>query len=187
MRPPKVTAAEIIDAGNTLLLSEKAVTGSSLRTLIGSGNTNRLMRIWEERDTGNDLKHRGTMAVVGNELRSKSTFHAMGHDRTLEAEVSSLREQLVILRNELSASTEKSVQLANQVLQTNIVVDAVTDDLNRYRVRCGELESKERQQQERIVELHARIDEQRGELNRGSQSRIALQKALDALLSTQKP
>ena len=183
MRPPKVTAAEIIDAGNTLLQSEKAVNGSSLRTLIGSGNANRLMRIWEGRYAGNDLKHSDAMPAV----RSKSTLHAMDHDRKLEAEVSSLREQLVILRNELSASTEKSVQLSNQVLQTNIVVDAVTDDLNRYRVRCAELESKERQQQERIVELHARIDEQRGELNRGSQSRIALQKALDALLSTQKP
>ncbi|MNJ66297.1 hypothetical protein D3C77_623620 [compost metagenome] len=78
--------------------------------------------------------------------------------------------------------------MAGQLQQAKLVADAVTDQLTSFKLRCAQLEGKERQQQERIVELHQRIDEQRAELNRGSQARLALQNALETLtLVTKQP
>lgn len=47
MRPAKVSEEDIIQAGLVLVAIGKPVTGSGLRTRLGTGNPKRLIRVWE--------------------------------------------------------------------------------------------------------------------------------------------
>lgn len=185
MRPVEVTTTQIIVAGIQLEKSGKAVNGTSLRKHIGAGNPARLKRVWDE-----SAASRGD---AQNEPTASGCLHGDGATRPIESaldssslisEVSALREQVQALQGHLEAAQKEAAKLAKQVQQANIVADAVTDDRTKFQLRCAELEGKDKSNQVRIAELNARIDEQRGELHRGSQARISLQKALDALLTT---
>lgn len=185
MRPVEVTTTQIIVAGIQLEKSGKAVNGTSLRKLIGAGNPARLKRVWDssaamQREAQNEsLANGGAL----EESIAKPLEIVQGSS-SLISEASALREQVHALQSQLEAAKEEVVNLSKQLLQSNLVINAVTDDRNKFQLRCAELEGKDKSHQERIAELNARIDEQRAELHRGSQARISLQKALDALLPT---
>ena len=185
MRPAEVTTTQIIVAGIQLEKSGKAVNGTSLRKHIGAGNPARLKRVWDDSGATRGSAQNESSAIREGENATNTPESAQGSSST-PTEVAALREQVQALQSQLEASLKEGANLSIQVQQTKLVVDAVTDDRNKYKERCAELEGKANQQQQRIAELHARIDEQRSELNRGSQSRIALQKALDALLEPTK-
>lgn len=183
MRPAEVTSAQIIVAGIQLEKQGKAVNGFSLRKHIGAGNPARLKRVWDESAATRGDAQAEPDAIAHSVVEAAANPAASSHaSAAMAAEVVTLRELAQSLQGQLEASQNESTRLANQVQQATLVADAVTDQLNRQKLRCAELEGKDKQQQVRIAELNARIDEQRGELHRGSQGRIALQKALDALL-----
>jgi uncharacterized coiled-coil protein SlyX len=188
MRPVEVTTTQIIVAGIQLEKSGKAVNGTSLRKHIGAGNPARLKRVWDESAaTREDAQNEpSTLGCVQGESAVNPSVNSQDSSSP-PSEVAALRDQVKALQSQLEAAQKDSASLAKQVQQANLVVDAVTDDRNRFQLRCAELEGKDKSHQERIAELNARIDEQRGELHRGSQARITLQKALDALLPTAKP
>lgn len=188
MRPVEVTTTQIIVAGIQLEKSGKAVNGTSLRKHIGAGNPARLKRVWDECAATRGVAQNEPSAIdcvqgesaVGPSDSSQDTS-------SLTSEVAALREQVKALQSQLEAAKKEAADLSRQAQQSNLVVDAVTDDRNRFQLRCAELEGMDKSHQVRIAELNARIDEQRGELHRGSQARITLQKALDALLLSAKP
>lgn len=186
MRPATVLTPEIISAGIQLQQQGKAVNGFSLRNLIGAGNPKRLMKIWEE-----SCSTQETVAaqVDGNVFpiaphRSTSQRYTPA-ESAVEAE--SLREQVEALQAELARYQQENQTLTALLQQSNLVADAVNDALTTSKMRCAQLEAKETQQEQRIAELHARVDEQRGELNRGSQARQALQRSIDALVANKQP
>lgn len=183
MRPAEVTTTQIIVAGIQLEKNGKAVNGSSLRKLIGAGNPARLMRVWEETSftRGSNQAESGAVEVAGGGANASPPMISPG-SQSVHREVEVLRNHVQALQAQLEAAQSESANLSHQVQQVNVVVDAVTDDRNKYKLRCAELEGKDKSHQTRIAELNARIDEQRGELHRGSQARISLQLALDALL-----
>lgn len=180
MRPALVSTAQIIVAGIQLKESGKAVNGFSLRKQIGSGNPARLLRIWEESAATN-------AGVQNDNTEDLSIKNELSDNRALSSELSSLREQLELLKRELESVKNDSTKLSSDLQQANLVLSVMTDDRNRVSMRCSELEGKDATNQKRIAELIARIDEQRGELHRGSQARITLQRALDALLPAANP
>jgi peptidoglycan hydrolase CwlO-like protein len=169
-------------------MNGKAVNGTSLRKHIGAGNPARLMRVWNESaatrgDTQGDPSAIGCAQGKAPACPSETPQDSS----SLISEVTALREQVQALQDQLEAAKKEAANLAKQVQQANIVADAVTDDRTKFQLRCAELEGKDKSNQVRIAELNARIDEQRGELHRGSQARISLQRALDALLPTTHP
>lgn len=183
MRPAEVTTTQIIVAGIQLEKNGKAVNGSSLRKLIGAGNPARLMRVWEETSTtrGSDQDEQEAIEVAEGNVSASPPINSPG-SQSVHSEVKALRNHVQALQTQLEAALKETANLSHQVQQVNLVVDAVTDDRNKYKLRCAELEGKDKSHQTRIAELNARIDEQRGELHRGSQARISLQLAIDALL-----
>lgn len=188
MRPAEVTTTQIIVAGIQLEKSGKAVNGFSLRKHIGAGNPARLKRVWDESAASRGVAQNVPTEMGSGEGGVPTSPPDSAHDSSsMAAEVTALRNQLKDLQTQLEAALNESAILSGQVQQANLVVDVVTDDRNKYKLRCAELEGRETSHQVRIAELNARIDEQRGELHRGSQARIALQKALDALLPDAKP
>lgn len=188
MRPVEVTTTQIIVAGIQLEKSGKAVNGTSLRKQIGAGNPARLKRVWDESAAtrGDEQNEPSAIGCVQGDS-AVSPSESSQDTSSLTSEAAALREQVQALQSQLEAATKEAANLSKQVQQANLVVDAVTDDRNRFQLRCAQLEGMDKSHQVRIAELNARIDEQRGELHRGSQSRISLQKALDALLSTTNP
>lgn len=186
MRPATVLTPEIISAGIQLQQQGKAVNGFSLRNLIGAGNPKRLMKIWEESCSAQE-----TVAAQINGNVIPIAPHRSTPQRSKQAELSieavSLREQVQALQAELARYQQENQALVAQLQQSNLVADAVSDALTKSKMRCAQLEAKETQQEQRIAELHARVDEQRGELNRGSQARQALQKSFDALVASKLP
>lgn len=187
MRPATVLIPEIIRAGIQLQQQGKAVNGFSLRTAIGAGNPKRLMRIWEESCSAQEevaaQANGNVIPITPNAAHHRSVgqrLHSSAEPAEL-TELTELRGQLHALRAELARSQQDNQSLAAQLQQSNVVANAVTDELTMSKLRCAQLEAKEVQQEQRIAELHARIDEQRGELNRASQARLALQKSIDAL------
>lgn len=187
MRPAEVTTTQILVAGIQLEKSGKAVNGHSLRKFIGAGNPDRLKRVWEENSTSfKGAKNAPTVTgcLEGGVISKPSDSSHDANSKTSEVFV--LRDQVLALQSQLEAAQKESASLYTQVIQANLVVDAVTDDRSRFQLRCAELEGRDKSHQQRIAELNARIDEQRGELHRGSQARISLQKALDALLQDNK-
>jgi chromosome segregation ATPase len=183
MRPAEVTTTQIIIAGIQLEKCGKAVNGFSLRKQIGAGNPTRLKRVWDESAATRGEAQNESPAIASGEGEGiTSAPEGSQVSNSTDAEVAALRDQVQALQSQLEAAKKESANLSHQVQQVNLVVDAVTDDRNKFQLRCAELEGKDKSHRERIVELNARIDEQRGELHRGSQARITLQKALDALL-----
>lgn len=170
MRPASVSSSEIIRAGFTLQQQGKAINGYSLRQQVGGGNPKRLLKIWHE-----------SGAIVGQP--EAMHVHVSNHPSAPTPEPPAPPLDEVTKASTLhAAELEREVQeLKAKLDQSSLVNNAVLDELNRTKLRCAQLEAKEKQQEQRIAELHARIDEQRGELNRGSQARISLQRALDAL------
>lgn len=186
MRPATVLTPEIISAGIRLQQQGKAVNGFSLRNVIGAGNPKRLMKIWEESCSAHE-----TVAAQVNGNVFPIAPHRSVAQRSMppetSAETADLRDQLEAMQAELDRYRVDNQALVAQLQQSNLVADAVNDALTQSKMRCAQLEAKETQQEQRIAELHARIDEQRGELNRGSQARQALQKSLDALVASKLP
>lgn len=184
MRPATVLTPEIISAGIQLKQQGKAVNGFSLRTVIGAGNPKRLMRIWEESCSAQEevaAQANGNVIPIAPHAAHHRSVGQRSHTAAELAELTELRGQLHALRAELARSQQDNQSLAAQLQQSNVVANAVTDELTMSKLRCAQLEAKEVQQEQRIAELHARVDEQRGELNRASQARLALQKSIDAL------
>lgn len=180
MRPVEVTTHQIIVAGIQLEKSGRAVNGTSLRKHIGAGNPARLKRVWDQSAATRGDARKVPSAIDYTQGEGTASHPESAQDSSsLASEVAALREQLQTLQSQLEAANKR-------VQQANLVVDAVTDDRNKFQLRCAELEGKDKSHQVRIAELNARIDEQRGELHRGSQARISLQKALDALLPATK-
>ncbi|MDD2610241.1 MAG: DNA-binding protein, partial [Giesbergeria sp.] len=48
MRPAAFSDEEIINAGQALLSTGRAITGFALRQKLGGGNPNRLKQVWDE-------------------------------------------------------------------------------------------------------------------------------------------
>lgn len=186
MRPPEVTIEQIIQAGSHLEENGKRVTGSSLRTRIGSGNPARLLKVWNETPLSTRF---GTVTTQERSRVSKGSPsegpEGLQNNNSTSSAVP-LGEQLVEALKLLAASQHSEEALTAKLHHCQVVTDAVTDELNRTKLRCAELEGREKLHQERIAELHSRVDEQRGELHRGSQARIALQNALEALIGREK-
>lgn len=180
MRPALVTTAQIIVAGIQLKESGKAINGFSLRKQIGAGNPARLLRVWES-SASTDVEQRSDRSGV------PALESAVSDMPEMSSEVESLRQQLADLTAQLSEAKNVAADRENKLQQANLVLSVMTDDRNRFSMRCAELEGKDATNQKRIAELNARIDEQRGELHRGSQARITLQRALDALLPPASP
>jgi septal ring factor EnvC (AmiA/AmiB activator) len=184
MRPATVLKPEIISAGIQLQQQGKAVNGFSLRTVCGAGNPKRLMRIWEESCIAQEevaAQANGNVIPSAPHAAPHRSVGQRSHSAAEPAELVELQGQLYALRAELARSQQDNQSLAAQLQQSNVVANAVTDELTRSKLRCAQLEAKEVQQEQRIAELHARVAEQRGELNRASQARLALQKSIDAL------
>jgi len=186
MRPATVLSPEIISAGIQLQQQGKVVNGHSLRNVIGAGNPKRLMKIWEESCSTHETvaaQVNGNVFPIGPQRvaaqRSQSS--------AAPSEVADLLGQIQALQAELARSEQDKQALASQLQQSNLVANAVNDALTTSKLRCAQLEAKETQQEQRIAELHARVDEQRGELNRASQARLALQKSIDALAAHKLP
>lgn len=186
MRPPEVTIEQIIKAGSHLQENGKRVTGSSLRTRIGSGNPARLLKVWNETPISTQFCA-VTTQVLGRAPQGSLSEGSEGvQSNNLTSPAASLGEQLVAALKLLAASQHSEEALIAKLHHFQVVTDAVTDELNRTKLHCAELEGREKLHQERIAELHSRVDEQRGELHRGSQARIALQNALEALIGREK-
>jgi uncharacterized coiled-coil protein SlyX len=186
MRPATVLTPEIISAGIQLQQQGKAVNGYSLRNVIGAGNPKRLMKIWEESCSAHETV---AAQVIGNVFPMAPHRSVAQRSKPPEpsTETADRHEQLQVLRAELDRYRLENQALTAQLQQSNLIADAVNDALTKSKMRCAQLEAKEAQQEQRIAELHARIDEQRGELNRGSQARQALQKSIDALVASKLP
>lgn len=182
MRPPEVTIEQIIQAGSHLEENGKRVTGSSLRTRIGSGNPARLLKVWHEAYVTS------LAGAVTDKVSSRALQEGNEEAQGLFArkDGAALSEQLVAALKLVAAAQQNEEALTAKLHHCQVVTDAVTDELNRTKLRCAELEGREKLHQERIAELHSRVDEQRGELHRGSQARIALQYALEALIGREK-
>jgi len=184
MRPATVLIPEIISAGIQLQQQGKAVNGFSLRTAIGAGNPKRLMRIWEESCRSQEevaAQANGNVFPISPHAAHHRSAGQRSHSAADPAELTELRVKLQALQAELDRSQQDNQTLAARLQQSTLVANAVTDELTKSKLRCAQLEAKETQQEQRIAELHARVDEQRGELNRASQARLALQKSIDAL------
>ncbi|MDZ5605303.1 hypothetical protein SJI00_21240 [Pseudomonas sp. RP23018S] len=184
MRPATVSESEIISAGVTLQKLGKRVSGNSLRTVIGAGNPKRLMRIWSEAiDQGErDATHEDGESAKGSGcVMSPSQSSSKSMWPTPGAELANLSDQLIALKSQLHGLEHENRLLHAQLQQSTLIANAVNDGLTESKIRCAQLEAKEAQLEKRIGELHARVDEQRGELHRSSQARIALQKSIDAL------
>ena len=182
MRPPEVTIEQIIQACSHLEENGKKVTGSSLRTRIGSGNPARLLKVWNEAS----VTSRAGAVTDKVSSRAPQEGHEEAQGLIARKDGAALSERLVAALKLLAAAQLSEEALTAKLHHCQVVTDAVTDQLNRTKLRCAELEGREKLHQERIAELHSRVDEQRGELHRGSQARIALQNALEALIGREK-
>lgn len=111
-------------------------------------------------------------------LESKVYAETLASSQLLELQV-----QIEALRSELAQSSRENEAVSLQLEQSKLVSDALNDALTTAKLRCAHLEANEKQHERRIAELHARIDEQRGELNRAYKASSALQKSIEALTS----
>ncbi|WP_219096193.1 DNA-binding protein [Pseudomonas sp. UMAB-40] len=173
MRPVEVTEVQIIAAGRQLIEEGRAVTANSLRRRIGGGNPRRLLIVWERAATGvappgadKPKSEPDPSVVTGTQTENPRVSVA-----ELERRVQDLMAQL--------ASAQRAAEIEIQRLE--LVVGAVTDQMNDYKQRCANYETSAKHTQIRIADLTARIDEQRSELNRGEKSRNALELALQKL------
>ena len=144
MRPPKATPEIIIQAGESILQSGGSVTAYALRKKIGFGRGERLMEVWR----------------AHSDNTQPGATPAPARDPALRAEVDLLRQQLAAAESNL--------------VEKQLVLDAVTDQLRNAQATCAALEERCKQKDVRISDLTARIDEQRGELHRSSQYRVLI-------------
>lgn len=178
MRPVEVTEDQIIDAGNQLVTEGRAVTANALRNKVGAGNPRRLIGVWKRLSAN-------SMARIQGAPESEVAGHAVvllveAGPTHIDSKAGDLRYQLTEARRLLECEQQRVAQL-------EITINAVTDQLNDYKQRCVRYETSAKHTETRIADLTARIDEQRGELHRGSQARIALEQALHQIQSSLQP
>lgn len=166
MRPPLVSPQEIIEAGEALIAAGRPVSGHSLRQRIGKGKPERLLQVWKDA-TGADGAD--STALVGT--------------LALEKQLMALREELERERGRADLALRELEAEKKRLEMSQLVVNALSDELNKSKLLATSLESKTREQIVRISELHARIDEQRSELNRAARSSLSLEMALEAFKS----
>lgn len=160
MRPPKATQELILQAGQSILEGGGTVTAYALRRKIGFGRGDRLMEVWRA--------HSQNAQSDGSAVCPTACEQNQGTDP----------EQL---RQQLAAEKVKSAE-------QQLVLDAVTDQLRIAQATCAALEERCRQNDVRICDLIARIDEQRGELHRSSQYRsLVTQLVVNYLPGAQLP
>jgi septal ring factor EnvC (AmiA/AmiB activator) len=176
MRPVEVTESQIIEAGRQLTLEGRAVTANALRTKVGAGNPRRLMALW--------VRLSGDTTKPVRELSPPMFLMPTAALRSQESTAAESASKVQDLMNQLADSLRRLEIEAQRVAQLEITVNAVTDQLNNYKQRCVSYETSAKHTQTRIADLTARIDEQRGELHRGSQARCALEQALNQIQSS---
>ncbi|MGO4801226.1 DNA-binding protein [Pseudomonas sp. W22_MBD1_FP4] len=176
MRPVEVTEKQIVDAGNQLVGEGRAVTANALRGKIGAGNPRRLIAVWERLS--------GSRLNITQECLQPQSIAPDAAGRIKDASRAAVNSSVRDLEFQL-AETRRLLECERQrVAQLEITVNAVTDQLNEYKQRCVSYETSAKHTQTRIADLTARIDEQRGELHRGSQARHSLEQALNQLQSS---
>lgn len=167
MRPAEISDSAIIEAGRALLRNGKPVTGARLRTAIKGGNPARLFKVWESlRDSA------GETPEVGIAARTYEPMHSLAEARIAE------------ISNSLESAQAELLRERQKTEQAQLLLDAVTDEMLKLKERCAALEAKDLQQRDRIADLTARVQEQSASLNRGEQSRMALQRALEMITAS---
>lgn len=172
MRPVEVTEMQIIEAGNQLVVEGRTVTANALRNKVGAGNPRRLIGVWE-RLSANSIANTQSAPQPPVEAHAATLLIGAG-PTNVDGKAEDLRYQLAEAKRLLECEQQRVAQL-------EITINAVTDQLNDYKQRCASYETSAKHTQTRIADLTARIDEQRGELHRGSQARQALEKALNQI------
>lgn len=99
MRESPITTQDIVDAGNSILASGRAVNGYSLRNAIGSGRADRLMRIWTEHVELNGTAVAGSMSIPARAQALISTYV-----KRQEASVNLLLQELAVVLSEAARS-----------------------------------------------------------------------------------
>lgn len=172
MRPAQVTESQIIAAGRQLEASGRQVTANALRTSLGAGNPRRLYSVWESLAS----------SASGPRFDSGTLAHRdeLAQAPAADARVS-LEQKIEALTAELAGAKKEIERQAKRASEIQLVADVVTDDRNKYKERCAALEASIKHMELRIADQLGRIDEQRSELHRGAQARLALENALSAL------
>jgi septal ring factor EnvC (AmiA/AmiB activator) len=183
MRPVKITDEQIVSAGQLIADSGRMVTANSLRTLLGGGNPRRLASVWQRfvaipvTDPADTSPASHSSCTQPPLSASAGAAPVIAHESAL----AQLNEQIEALTAQLATARTQIAEQKNALAQKDLIVDALSDELHRYKLRCATYEGQDRQQKDRIADLIARIDEQRSELNRGAQNRAALERALEKL------
>lgn len=184
MRPVEITENQIITAGKSIEAAGRQVTANALRTAVGAGNPKRLLSVWVGRSCSTPVSACASPQTASGALTEPSDGEAPAASESqvhYEAHLDGLREQLKAMATQL-ANTEATVASLNQLAaQKQLIVDALSDELHKYKLRCAAYEGQDRQQKDRIADLIARVDEQRSELNRGAQNRATLERVIDKL------
>lgn len=165
MRHAQSSDQDIIAAGLALQAEGRRVTANALRDRLKGGNPRRLAKVWE---------------CYG---RVPQGAPAMAEEQTVDLLAESLKrldEALVTiqgLEEQIAAHRKKADQ-------AEIVLHAVTDQLNGAKMLVERLEERDKVNEKRIAELCGRIDEQRLELHRSARANSTLEMALKQLQSS---
>ncbi|MBV7547571.1 DNA-binding protein [Pseudomonas sp. PDM26] len=175
MRESPITTQDIVDAGNSILASGRAVNGYSLRNAIGSGRADRLIRIWTEHAELNGTAVAGSMSIPARAQTLISTYV-----KRQEASVNLLLQELAVVLSEaarsdaleeiesLKASVEQQrnalldadllidrLEQTNQDLETQLVLEQ--DNSAQVRSALESLEDQARKDSSALSELNSQL------------------------------
>jgi chromosome segregation ATPase len=162
MRHAKSSDQDIITAGLALQAEGRCVSANALRDRLNGGNTKRLAKIWEG--------YADTSQGAASKIEAPT--------QALLAESAAKLDDALITIHKLQQQITAERKKADQA---EIVLNAVTDQLNRSKMLVERLEERDKVSEKRIAELVGRIDEQRTELYRSARANSALELALKQL------
>lgn len=122
MRESPISNQDIVDAGNSILATGRAVNGYSLRNAIGSGRADRLMRIWTEH-----VELNGSSAAGSISIPARAQALISSYVKRQEASVNQLLQELAVVLNEATQSAvleEMESLKASVEQQRNALLDA---------------------------------------------------------------
>ncbi|MDI2144914.1 DNA-binding protein [Pseudomonas sp. ITA] len=112
MRESPISNQDIVDAGNSILATGRAVNGYSLRNAIGSGRADRLMRIWTEH-----IELAGSSAAGSISIPARAQALISSYVKRQEASVNQLLQELAVVLNE---ATQSAVQEEMESLKASV-------------------------------------------------------------------
>ena len=149
-RKTEVEASRIIDAASKLAESGKPVSGWKLRNLVGAGNPDRLMRVWEEY-----LSKNGNIPIVSEQSEENSllppdvedsmrlalgTLNQHIEEMVVRANNAAVRAADKRVASEYNASKQAKEQAEQELSEAELALTHADDKAEELQIKTYELE-----------------------------------------------